>query len=85
MILKASSEGDMSDTKQRVRKKKRPIVSGIILLGIGLFLLSQTTNLLPPLEHSWPIFIIIVGLALILGSLFRSKDSSNSQPDQNIR
>jgi hypothetical protein len=85
LILIASSEGDMSDTKKKVRKEKRPIVSGIIFLGIGLFLLSQTTNLLPSIEHSWPIFIIIVGLALILGSLFRRKDSSDSQTDQNIR
>ena len=85
MILKASSEGDMSDSKQAIRKKKRPIISGIILLGIGLFLLTQTTNMLPPIEYSWPIFIIIVGLALILGSLFKRKDTSNSQPDQNVR
>ena len=75
----------MSDSKQAVRKKKRPIISGIILLGIGLFLLTQTTSLLPPIEYSWPIFIIIVGLALILGSLFKSKDTSDSQPDQNVR
>jgi len=75
----------MSDTKKKARKEKRPIISGIIYLGIGLFLLTQTTNLLPPIEHSWPIFIIIVGLALILGSLFKRKDNSDSQPDQNIR
>ena len=75
----------MNDSKREVRKKKRPIISGIVFLGIGLFLLTQTTNLLPPIEHSWPIFIIIVGLALILGSLFKRKDSSDSQTDQNIR
>jgi len=84
-ILKAISEGDMSNSKQAVRKKKRPIISGIILLGIGLFLLTQTTNMLPPIEYSWPIFIIIVGLALILGSLLRRKDTSDSQSDQTVR
>lgn len=75
----------MSETRKKVRKEKRPIVSGIIFLGIGLFLLTQTTNLLPSIEQSWPIFIIIVGLALILGSLFKRKDNPDSQPDQNIR
>ena len=74
----------MSDVKYKQRRKKRPIISGIILLGVGLFLLTQTTDLLPPIEYSWPVFIIIVGLALIFGAFFRRKDSSDSRIHQNI-
>lgn len=74
----------MSMTETQKRAKKRPIISGFIWLGIGLFLLTQTTDILPEIEYSWPVFVIIVGLALILGSFFKSRKQSDSRLDQNV-
>ncbi|MDZ4724472.1 MAG: hypothetical protein SGI97_11335 [candidate division Zixibacteria bacterium] len=52
---------------------KRPIVSGIIWLGVGLVLLSVVNDVLPPLSTSWPMIIIVIGLALILSAVLKDR------------
>jgi len=46
-------------------------VAGVIILGIGLYFLAVQMDYLPPIGDSWPIFLVIVGAALIVGSFFR--------------
>ena len=50
-------------------------VGGIIILGIGLFFLAVQMDYLPPVGESWPIFLVIVGVALIVGAFFRKSHS----------
>lgn len=45
------------------------IVGGIIVAGIGILFLLVNLNVIPGLEDTWPVFIIIVGLALIIDSM----------------
>ena len=49
------------------------IVSGIIILGVGLYFLGVNWEFLPPVGESWPFFLVIVGVALIAGTLFRRR------------
>jgi hypothetical protein len=59
------------------------VLSGIIVLGVGLFFLGVNMDILPPVGESWPMFLVIVGVALILGNVLkkqRSGDNSNSPP-----
>jgi hypothetical protein len=56
--------------KQKARKTRRPVVSGFILILIGLFLWFAQLNIL---EETWPVFIILLGAALIFGSFFSRK------------
>lgn len=49
------------------------IVGGIIVLGIGLYFLGVNWDYLPPVSDSWPFFLVIVGVALIVGNVFRSR------------
>lgn len=51
------------------------IVSGIIILGVGLYFLGVNWEYLPPVSDSWPFFLVIVGIALIVGNLLRSRRS----------
>lgn len=70
-------------TEIRVKvKKRRPIISGIIYLCLGLFLLGQSSDLVPSFERSWPIFIIIVGIAWIAGALLKRDEPDQPYPDQ---
>ena len=55
------------------------MVSGIIILGIGLYFLGVNMDYLPPVGDSWPVFLVIVGVALIAGNLLRRK-----QPDDEL-
>ncbi len=74
----------MSATQPHKQEQKRPIVSGFILLGIGLFLLLLTMDILPPLRYSWPMFIIIAGLALILGAIFKKQKTTGNEFHQDL-
>jgi hypothetical protein len=56
------------------------IVSGIIVLGVGLYFLGVNWEYLPPVGDSWPFFLVIVGIALIAGNLFRRR-RSEQEPD----
>ncbi|MEE8576401.1 MAG: DUF5668 domain-containing protein [candidate division Zixibacteria bacterium] len=59
------------------KEKRRPIISGLIFLCLGIYLmLGMHTNL--DLEDSWPVFIILAGAALIIGAMRRKE---KVQPD----
>ncbi len=46
------------------------ITGGIILLGLGLFFLALQWDWIPYGRESWPLILIILGIALLAGSLF---------------
>jgi len=55
-------------------------VGGVIILGIGLYFLAVQMGYLPSIGRSWPIFLVIVGVALIVGSFFRkSRDGGDRE------
>jgi len=74
-------------SKHQKREKKSTVVSGLIFLGSGLYLMGIILDVLPRIEQSWPVFFIIVGLAIIGGAMFKNRDSQESsigdQPDAN--
>lgn len=65
-----------TDKKKDDRNDK--IIGGAILIGIGLIFLLINFDIIPSLSDTWPLFIIVVGVALIVGS-FRKK---KKEPDQ---
>jgi hypothetical protein len=54
-------------------RQKRPLVSGLIYLGLGIYLLMVFNEVIPSVEDSWPIILIIIGAALIGRGLTKSK------------
>ncbi|MEW5795269.1 MAG: DUF5668 domain-containing protein [Candidatus Zixiibacteriota bacterium] len=71
----------MSDYTKR--NGRGSIVSGVIILGVGLFFSGVNWEVLPPVQDSWPLFLIIVGVALIVGNLYRrgsTRDESETPP-----
>lgn len=68
-------------SKEKRRKEKRPpIVSGVIWLGIGLFMLAGQRNLIGDIETDqlWPLIIILVGVAVIVGAMRRNRSAKES-------
>ncbi len=67
----------MSDNEKKdIEARSGQMVGGLIVLGIGLLFLLVNMDILPPLHDTWPMFMIIVGVALIGGALFRKKKRS---------
>jgi uncharacterized membrane protein HdeD (DUF308 family) len=67
----------MQDTN--AKKKSRPLISGIILLGLGiLFLCNNLFDV--SVTDLWPVLIIMVGGALLVGALFRNRQREELPP-----
>ena len=61
---------NQTDKKKDDRNDK--MIGGAILVGIGLIFLLINFDVIPSLADTWPLFIIVVGIVLIVGS-FRKK------------
>ncbi len=44
------------------------LIGGIIVTGVGVIFLLDELDIIPSVGRMWPIFPIIVGVALIVGS-----------------
>ena len=68
-----------SEAKRR-KEKRPPIVSGVIWLGVGLFMLAGQQNLIGDIEidQLWPLLIILVGVAVIVGAMRRNRSARES-------
>lgn len=47
------------------------LTGGLIVLGVGVLFLLVNLDIIPDLGKMWPVFPIIVGLALIISALVK--------------
>ena len=59
----------MSERKDDDRRGM--LIGGLITLGIGLVFLLDELDVIPSIGRMWPIFPIIVGIALIVGAFLK--------------
>ncbi|MCL4516702.1 MAG: DUF5668 domain-containing protein [Firmicutes bacterium] len=57
------------------------LTGGLIVLGVGVFFLLMNFGLVPPVEKTWPVFPIIVGLGLLVGSFTRFRGGDNDKEE----
>jgi len=68
----------MSDQDSGNHKDERgKLVGGIIVAGIGLIFLLSNLDVIPHMGKTWPLILIVVGFALLVGAL-RGRDQSDS-------
>ena len=67
-----------SEAKEK-QGQKGMIVSGLIVLGMGVLFLANEMGWIPGLHHTWPLILIIVGLALIFGAVFKKPSGTAGQ------
>lgn len=64
---------------KNIKKSRRGLVIyGTFLVGLGLLLQLWAMDILPGIEDSWPVFIILIGLALIVGNFFKKTDRTDT-------
>lgn len=54
---------------RRRRFQDGDFVGGLIMVGIGTYFLLREFGYLWPLHKFWPVILIIIGIALIAGSI----------------
>jgi multisubunit Na+/H+ antiporter MnhB subunit len=65
----------MDEMKKKQDDRHGLLMGGIIMIGIGLIFLLINLDVLPNMGKSWPIIIIVVGIALIVGGFGKKKKS----------
>jgi len=67
-------------SNQKTNSERRgTLTGGVIVLGTGVVFLLINMDVLPPMHHSWPVFPIIVGIALIASSFYKGRESDESE------
>jgi hypothetical protein len=47
------------------------LTAGLIILGVGILFLLERLDIIPGIDTVWPVFPIIVGIALIVSAFYR--------------
>ncbi len=66
----------MNDTEKKKEKDDVTgmMIGGIIVTGIGLLFLLANLGILPSMEDSWPVIMIIVGVAIMVGAFTKKRN-----------
>ncbi len=61
------------------------VIGGLIVLGIGLIFLLSNLEIIPDLGRMWPLILVVIGFALLIGAIFKKggkkgDQSGNVQP-----
>jgi hypothetical protein len=57
------------------------VIGGLIVLGIGLVFLLGNLGIIPDIGNTWPLILVVIGVALLIGAIIK-KDKSEP-PSQN--
>jgi hypothetical protein len=67
-------------TEHKEKEDRRGLViGGLIVLGIGLVFLLGNLGVIPDISATWPLILVVVGVALLIGTVIK-KDRSELPP-----
>jgi hypothetical protein len=69
----------MDNEKKKQNDRSGPMIGGSIMIGIGTLFLLINLDILPHMGDSWPIIIIVVGIALIIGGFMKKKRTDETK------
>ena len=61
------------------------VIGGVIVLGIGVVFLLGNLRIIPDVGEMWPLILVVVGIALLVGAAFKrepKKEDKSSQPPE---
>jgi putative Mn2+ efflux pump MntP len=69
---------------QNMEQRKEKFIGGIILLGLGLLFLLSNLDIIPGLGKTWPLILIVIGIALLVtpGKKCEKKKEEQIPPEQ---
>ena len=70
----------MTDHKEK-EDRRGMVIGGLIVLGIGLVFLLGNLGIIPYIDQTWPLILVVIGLALLIGAAV--KKDKPEPPSQN--
>jgi hypothetical protein len=69
----------MSDDNSKKRDDRSgTIMAAMGMIGVGVVFLLINLNILPSWRDSWPIFLIAIGVAMVIGAFTRGKPAAKN-------
>ncbi|MCJ7786429.1 MAG: DUF5668 domain-containing protein [Desulfobacterales bacterium] len=68
----------MTECKEK-EDRRGMVIGGLIVLGIGLVFLLGNLGVIPHIGNTWPLILVVVGVALLIGAVIK-KDKSELPP-----
>jgi uncharacterized membrane protein YdcZ (DUF606 family) len=59
------------------------LTGGIIVLGVGLVFLLSNLEVIPDFGRMWPLVLVVVGIALVVGAVL-GRDKRSDQNEHQI-
>lgn len=56
--------------------------AGFVLLGLGVLFLLTNWGIIPSLHRTWPLILIVIGLAFLLGLGGKGESSNETPPEE---
>lgn len=66
-MSKLKSDNDLSGT----------VTGAFVLIGLGTMILLINSGILPRWNDAWPAILIVIGVAMLVGAMFKKKKSDD--------
>ena len=66
------------DNNKKQDDRSGTIMGAMILIGIGVVFLLMNLDILPGWRDSWPIFLIAIGVAMVIGAFTKGKPAAKN-------
>jgi len=58
------------------------VIGGLIVLGIGVIFLLSNLDIIPDLGKMWPLILVIIGIALLIGAVVKKEKGKEKKEDE---
>ena len=58
------------------------VIGGSIVLGIGLVFFLGNMRIIPDIGETWPLILVVIGVALLIGAIFKKDEPASSSQNQ---
>jgi len=59
------------------------MIGGLIVLGLGVVFLLANLNIIPDLGTMWPLVLVVIGIALLVGAVVKKETKKEKDEIQN--
>ena len=57
------------------------VIGGSIVLGIGLVFLLGNLGVIPDIDKTWPLVLVVIGVALLIGAIVKKEPEHENKSD----
>ena len=69
------------DEHKEKEDRRGMVIGGLIVLGIGLVFLLGNLGVIPFIDKTWPLILVVIGVALLVGAAVKKGPEHENKSD----